>query len=533
MAKNNITIFDTTLRDGEQSPGASLTIDQKVTIAHQLVKLGVNVIEAGFPVSSPAQFEAVKRIADECGHRAIIAGLTRAKEEDIKAAAEALKGAPKFRIHTFIGVSDQHVLGKFGDARYGETLAEKRRTVLKMAADSIALAKTYTPDVEWSAEDALRTDFEFLVESVHNAVAAGATTINIPDTTGFAYPEHYGSVFRKLLERVPELRNLTLSSHCHDDLGLSVANSLFAIENGARQVECTINGIGERAGNASLEEIVMALRVRADHFPYTTSVVTEELCATSRMVSESTGMLVQPNKAIVGRNAFSHESGIHQDGVIKNRSTYEIMTPESVGAGTSTLFLGRHSGQHGLKVRLKELGFEPDAEEMKVIYKKFSELADRKKEITNEDLQLLMGANVVTEETYQLELMQVTSGTMSLPTSSVVIRTKDKVLKGSALGEGPVEATLLAIDNALGIKFQLENYQVKSVSSGVKAKGEASVRIRWMDRVFEGRGLSVDVLEASARAYLDAVNQQIAFEDLRKAAELKKYKDEVPTSLAW
>ena len=391
----SVLIFDTTLRDGEQSPGASLTIPHKVEIAHQLVRLGVDVIEAGFPVSSPNQFEAVQRIAAECP--VTIAALARAKEDDIHTAFKALSQAKRPRIHTFVGTSDQHILGKFSSPRYGSSLADKRATVIKMATDAIRYALTFCKDVEFSAEDSVRTDVNFLVEVVAAAVEAGATTINIPDTTGFAHPSHYGALMKILREKVPGIEKVILSAHCHDDLGLAVANSLCAIENGARQIECTVNGIGERAGNAALEEVVMALKIRNDFYGVDTGINTKEIYATSRLVAERTGIPVQPNKAIVGANAFAHESGIHQDGMLKNRDTYEIMDPSLVGVDGSKIVLGRHSGQHGLKARLKSLGFQFSEEKLKSIYGEFLILADGKKEIDDEDLKSLLAPFIDSE----------------------------------------------------------------------------------------------------------------------------------------
>jgi 2-isopropylmalate synthase len=352
---DKIIIFDTTLRDGEQSPGASLNVMEKVEIAKQLEKLKCDVIEAGFPVSSPAQFEAVKRISGEVG--IIVAALSRAKEIDIKSAWNAIKNGEKKRIHTFSSTSDYHILGKFAHERYGKTLEEKRATIIKMSYDMVQYAKSLCEDVEFSAEDAGRTDLSFLTEVIEAAIEAGATTVNIPDTTGYTMPFEFGYKIAELKKRVKNIEKAVISVHCHNDLGLAVANSIAGIENGARQVECTINGIGERAGNASLEEIVMALNVRKDIFPYHTGINTEEIINTSRMVSGFTGIIIQPNKAIVGENAFAHESGIHQDGMLKNRETYEIMTPETVGVNKTKIVLGRHSGRHGLKSRLLELGY--------------------------------------------------------------------------------------------------------------------------------------------------------------------------------
>ncbi|HES59524.1 MAG TPA: 2-isopropylmalate synthase, partial [Caldithrix sp.] len=373
---NRIVIFDTTLRDGEQSPGASLNVQEKVEIAHQLAKLKIDVIEAGFPVSSPQQFEAVQRIANEVN--IIVAALARAKELDIKKAAEALQGAPKKRIHTFSSTSDYHIMGKFGDTRYGSTIEEKRQTVIKMSYDAVQYAKTFCDDVEFSAEDAGRTDIGYLADVIEAAIEAGATTVNIPDTTGYTIPAEFADKIAELRKRVKNIDKAIISVHCHNDLGLAVANSLAAIETGARQVECTINGIGERAGNASLEEIVMALKVRKDKLDYYTNINTKEIYNTSKIVSSLTGLVVQPNKAIVGANAFAHESGIHQDGMLKNRETYEIMTPEDVGVMRTRIVLGRHSGRHGLKARLKELGYELGNEELDKIYKLFTDLADKK-----------------------------------------------------------------------------------------------------------------------------------------------------------
>lgn len=507
MESNRILIFDTTLRDGEQSPGASLNVHEKVEIAHQLAKLRVDIIEAGFPISSPAQFEAVKRIAEEVD--AVIAALSRANEKDIKAAADALSPAPRKRIHTFASTSDYHILGKFGHERYGRTLEEKRKTILKMSYDSVAYAKTFTDDVEFSAEDAGRTDIGYLSEVIEAAIEAGATTVNIPDTTGYTLPFEFGNKIAELKKRVKNIDKAIISVHCHNDLGLAVANSLAAIQNGARQVECTINGIGERAGNASLEEIVMTLNVRKDLLNYYTNVNTREIYNTSKMVSAFTGLLVQRNKAIVGENAFSHESGIHQDGVLKSRETYEIMTPESVGIPSSKIVLGRHSGRHGLKVRLQELGYKVSEEELQKIYEAFTELADKKKEVFDDDLRMLMGDEIQKrDEVYELEYLHVNAGTNLIPNAVLRIRVGDQIIEESSTGDGPVDAVFNAIERALSIKSELESYQVRSVTSGREAMGEVLVRIRSGNRSFTGRGISTDIIEASAKAYLNALNQK-------------------------
>lgn len=504
---DRILIFDTTLRDGEQSPGASLSVHEKVEIAHQLAKLKVDVIEAGFPVSSPAQFEAVKRISDEVN--VIVAALCRANEKDIKSAADALSSAPKKRIHTFSSTSDYHILGKFGHERYGKTLEEKRKTILKMSYDSVLFAKTFTDDVEFSAEDAGRTDIGYLADVIETAIEAGATTVNIPDTTGYTMPAEFGGKIAELRRRVKNIDKAIISVHCHNDLGLAVANSLAAVENGARQIECTINGIGERAGNASLEEFVMLLNVRKDILKYHTEVNTREIYNTSKMVSAFTGMLVQRNKAIVGENAFAHESGIHQDGVLKNRETYEIMTPESVGLQNSNIVLGRHSGRHGLKARLLELGYNVAEEELQELYEKFTVLADKKKEVFDDDLRALMGDDITKKnDIYELEYLQVYTGTNSIPNAVVRIKSGNKVFEETATGDGTVDAVFNAIERALDIKSEVESYHVRSITSGREALGEVFIRLRNREKSFTGRGISTDIIEASAKSYLSALSQK-------------------------
>lgn len=518
-----IYVFDTTLRDGEQSPGASLNVMEKLEIAKQLEKLRVDIIEAGFPVSSPAQFEAVKRISDEVG--VTIAALSRAKELDIQKAYDAIKGAQKKRIHTFSSTSDYHILGKFGSDKYGKSMKEKRDTVLKMSFDMVQFAKSLCDDVEFSAEDAGRTDINYLVEVIEAAIEAGATTVNIPDTTGYTMPFEYGNKIAELKKRVKNIDKAIISVHCHNDLGLAVANSIAGLENGARQIECTINGIGERAGNASLEEIVMALNVRKDLFDFNTGVNTNEIYNTSRMVSGFTGIVVQPNKAIVGENAFAHESGIHQDGMIKNRETYEIMTPESVGVPKTKIVLGRHSGRHGLKVRLQELGYSIEENELNKIYDSFTKLADKKKEVYDDDLRILMGDEVFKTDThYRLEYLQVTAGTGGIPTATVKVISNGDVFADSATGDGPVDALFNAIDRALKVESIIESYSVRSVTSGRQALGEVQVRIRSDEHSFTGRGVSTDIIEASAKAYLNAINQHEIFkkelEDLQTKESL-------------
>ncbi|MCX6149874.1 MAG: 2-isopropylmalate synthase [Ignavibacteriales bacterium] len=504
--KEKIIVFDTTLRDGEQSPGASLNVFEKIEIARQLVKLKVDVIEAGFPVSSPAQFEAVMRIADELD--VIVAGLARAKEIDIKTAYDALKNGKHPRIHTFSSTSDIHILGKFSDAKYGRSLEEKRKTVLKMSYDMVQYAKTFTEDVEFSAEDAGRTDIGYLAEVIETAIDAGANTVNIPDTTGYTMPSEFGLKIAELKRRVKNIDKAIISIHCHNDLGLAVANTLTAIENGARQVECTINGIGERAGNASLEEIVMALKVRKDLWNYYTNIQTEEIYNTSRMVSGFTGIVVQPNKAIVGENAFAHESGIHQDGMLKNKQTYEIMTPGDVGVNKTKIVLGRHSGRHGLKARLIELGYQLSENDLQKVYEAFLELADKKKEIFDDDLRVLMGDEVYKiQELYELDYLQVNAGTNTIPTATIRLKVGEESIQESSTGDGPVDACFNAIERALNIKPMVESYNVRSVTQGRQALGEAIIRIRSDENSFTGRGISTDIIEASAKAYLQAINQ--------------------------
>lgn len=504
---DRIIIFDTTLRDGEQSPGASLNVNEKLEIARQLEKLNVDVMEAGFPVSSPAQFEAVRRISAEI-KKTIICGLARAKELDIKRAWEAIEQAAKPRIHTFSSTSDYHILGKFSSDHYGKTLQEKRKTVLKMSYDSVAYAKTFCNDVEFSAEDAGRTDIGYLAEIIETAIEAGATTVNIPDTTGYTLPAEFAGKIGELKKRVKNIEKVIISVHCHNDLGLAVANSLAALETGARQIECTINGIGERAGNASLEEIVMALKVRKDLMNYETGIKAKEIYNTSRMVSGFTGMIVQPNKAIVGANAFAHESGIHQDGMLKNRETYEIMLPEEVGVVKTSIVLGRHSGRHGLKIRLEELGYTLEEKDLDKIYDKFTKLSDKKKEVFDDDLRVLMGDEGLKEDAhYQLESFQVNLGSHTIPTAAIKLKVGNEIIQESATGDGPVAAIFNAIERALKQEFAIESYQVRSVTSGREALGEALLRLKVGDHTYNGRGVSTDIVEASAKAFLVAINQ--------------------------
>ncbi len=493
-----IIIFDTTLRDGEQSPGASMSMEQKYELAAQLARLGVDVIEAGFPVSSPQQFEACRLIAQKVKGPTITA-LARCLEKDLDAAAESLRPAERRRIHAFLASSPIHMQHK---------LKKKPDEVVEMAVKAVRYARARADEVEFSPEDASRSELDFLCRLIEEVIRAGATTINIPDTVGYAVPSEFGQFIRRIREGVPSIDKAVLSVHCHNDLGLAVANSLAAVQNGARQVEVTVNGIGERAGNAALEELVMALTVRRDQLPYTTGIDSRQLYKSSRLLSTIIGFPIPRNKPIVGENAFAHESGIHQDGVLKHRATYEIMTPSDVGRDASTLVLGRHSGLHGFSQRLAELGLDLDEEERKKAYDRFLELADRKKEVYDDDLYVLvmeeMGEHL---SSFGLEYFNIQSGNVSVPTATVRLKAGAERLEEAATGDGPVDAVFNAIDRATGIAVTLLEFNVHAVTPGRKAMGEVSVGVEIKGRRFVGRGASTDILEASARAYLNAVNR--------------------------
>jgi len=494
-----IIIFDTTLRDGEQSPGCSMNTKEKADLARQLERLRVDVIEAGFPIASEDDFVAVKLISQKI-RTSIIAALARARDIDIDRAWEALREADRPRIHTFIATSDIHLEHK---------LKMTRKQVLDVISSAVKRAKRYTDDVEFSPEDAGRTDQDFLCKVVEVAIAAGATTINIPDTVGYALPWEFEARISDLLNRVPNVDKAVLSVHCHNDLGLAVANSLAAVKAGAGQVECTINGIGERAGNASLEEVVMAIRTRKDLFDEETGIRTEEIYKTSRLLSSITGVPVQPNKAIVGANAFAHEAGIHQDGVLKEKLTYEIMTPESVGL-VARLVLGKHSGRHAIRKRLSELGYELSDEDLNKAFIRFKALADKKKEVFDDDLVALVEDEISTVlETFTLDYLQFTSGTGIIPTAMVRLRKEDQVCQGSGWGDGPVDAAYRAIDTITGISGKLKEYSIRAVTGGKDALGEVMVTIEANGRTVVGRGTSTDVIEASVRAYINAINKVI------------------------
>ena len=499
MSDEKIIIFDTTLRDGEQCPGASLNSSEKIEIAKQLAILGVDVIEAGFPISSPGDFESVKRIAKEV-KGPVICGLARAIDKDIDAVYNAIKVAHRGRIHVFLATSKIHMKYK---------LKKAEDEILKLAVASVKYARNKCADVEFSPEDASRTEKDFLYKVVEAVIDAGATTVNIPDTVGYSTPLEYGQIIKGIKENVPNIDKAVISVHCHNDLGLGVANSLNAVLNGARQVECTINGLGERAGNASLEEIVMTIRTRNDIFKnIKTDINTKEIFKTSRLVSKLTGMPVQPNKAVVGANAFAHESGIHQDGVLKERITYEIMRPEDVGVTGTNLVLGKHSGRHAFKERLKNLGFTLKEDQAEKAFNRFKALADKKKEIFDEDLETIVDEEIskIPEE-LKLVHFQIASGDTVKPAATITIKYKGKLYDSVSGGDGPVDACYKAIDKVIRIGGKLLDYQIKSVTSGKDALGEVSIKIGSKDAIVSGRGASTDIIEASIKAYVNAVNK--------------------------
>lgn len=497
--KKKIIIFDTTLRDGEQSPGASMNIEEKLRIAQQLQRMNVDVIEAGFPIASDGDYEAVKKIAQSIKGPQI-AGLARAGELDINRAWEALKYAgERGRIHTFIATSDIHMKYK---------LKMNDQQVLDAAVAAVRLAAGYTPNVEFSAEDAVRTRLPFLAQVIEAVIEAGATTVNIPDTVGYTVPSEYFDMIRYLKLNVKNIDKAVISVHCHNDLGLSVANSLAAVQAGAGQVECTINGIGERAGNCSLEEIVMTLRTRQDILPFTTGVVTEQITPSSKLLSTITGISVQQNKAVVGANAFAHEAGIHQHGVMMEKSTYEIMTPESVGLNQNKLVLGKHSGRHAFIDRLKGLGYELTREELEKAFVRFKALADRKKEIYDEDLDAIVADEVLrVPETFKLVQMNVSSGSFAAPTATVQMEIAGKLKKAAVIGDGPVDATFKAIKKLTKSRATLLNFSVGAITGGTDAQGECMVRLANDGCEILGAGAHPDIIVASAKAYINALNK--------------------------
>lgn len=493
-----IYIFDTTLRDGEQSPGISLNGNEKLKIATQLSELGVDIIEAGFPAASKGDFEGVKSIAKNI-RNSKIAALARAVRQDIDRAWEAIRDAEQPRIHTFIATSDIHMKYK---------LKMDQEEVLAKAVEMVAYARRLCPEVEFSPEDATRTNPEFLYRVIESVINAGARVVNIPDTVGYLTPGEFGKLIRSIRENVSNIDKAMISVHCHNDLGMAVANSLSAVENGADQVECTINGLGERAGNAALEEVVMALRTRNDYYSITTRVVTEKLYRTSSMVSFATGITVQPNKAIVGANAFAHESGIHQHGMMANSETYEIMTPESVGLKQSQLVLGKHSGRHAFEEKLKELGYSNlEQEDINKAFQSFKDLADKKKYVMDRDIEALVTQeSSKVSETYKLDYFQISSGSGIASTSTVKVSSKDWVREVAACGDGPVDATFNAIDKATGMNVKLDEYSIKASTGGNDALGEVTVKISKGIAKAVGYGVSTNIIEASAKAYINAIN---------------------------
>jgi 2-isopropylmalate synthase len=502
-----VAVFDTTLRDGEQAAGTRLGSREKLTIARQLARLKVDIIEAGYPASSPEDFAAVQLLSQEI-EGPVVCALSRAVPGDVEACGKALAKARRPRIHTGIGVSDVHVAGKFRDRKYGKTLGEKKVKLVQMAVAAVKLARQYADDVEFYAEDAGRADPAYLFEMLEAAIEAGATVVNIPDTTGYAVPEQFGALIRAIREKVPNIQRATISVHCHDDLGLAVANALAGVGNGARQVEGTINGVGERAGNAALEEVVMAIRTRGDYFGVHTGIETREFCRTSRLVSDMLGMVVPPNKAVVGGNAFSHSSGIHVDGFLKDRETYEIMRPEDVGVLESRVVLTARTGRHGLRDRLEKLGYALSQEELDRTYQRFLAVADKKQEVFDEDLIAILHDEIhPVPETYHLDYLHSYSGTSAIPTATVRLGVGGEMKEGAAVGDGQVDAICKAISVVTKTSAKLARYEIRAVTSGTEAIGEVTVQLEEGDRKVMGRGASTDVIEASAKAYIDGLNK--------------------------
>ena len=526
-----VVIFDTTLRDGEQSPGATLNVEEKLEIARQLSRLGVDICEAGFPIASQGDFDAVRRIAEEVGPLTegrksgkpmVIAGLARANNADILRAYDAVKAAPLHRIHTFLATSDIHLQFK---------LKMDREECIDQVITAVTYAKTLCDDVEFSPEDAGRSDPDFLVQVLGEAIKAGATTLNIPDTVGYTTPEEFGGLIKYLIEKTPNADKAVWSVHCHNDLGLATANTLAGVQNGARQMEVTLNGIGERAGNTSLEEVVMAIETRPQTYKVQTNIDTTQITRTSRMVSAYTGMVVQPNKAIVGANAFAHEAGIHQDGMLKNQQTYEIMRPETVGLTASKLVMGKHSGRHAFRVRLEEMGYgDLEEQELNAAFKRFKHLADKKKVVTDADIEAIIADEIYQpQEIWKLNHIQVSCGDHSMPTASVSLTGPDgKIYQDAALGTGPVDAVYEAVNRIVGVNNRLTEFMINAVTEGLDAIAETTIRIQPItdeaygfnpqtnmpfSRTYSGHGASTDIVVASARAYISALNKMLAAQD--------------------
>ena len=504
-----IIIFDTTLRDGEQAAGTRLGAREKLEIAQQLVRLNVDVIEAGFPISSPEDFESVQLISKEV-EGPVICGLSRAIAADIDECGKALARAKRSRIHTGIGVSDIHISGKFGDEKYGKTMAKKKTKILQMAVKAVKRAREYTDDVEFYAEDAGRADRRYLLDIIQAAIEAGATVINIPDTTGYTVPEQFGALVRDIRANVPNINQATISVHCHDDLGMAVANTLAGVKNGARQAEGTINGIGERAGNAAIEEVVMAIRTRREYFKLDTNVKTREFYRTSRLVADLLGMAIPPNKAVVGSSAFAHSSGIHVDGFLKKRETYEIMRPQDVGFPRSRVVLTARTGRHGIRDRLEKLGYRLSQKDLEKVYRRFLSIADKKQEVFDEDLMAIIQDEVhPVPEMYHIEYLHTSSGTGTIPTATVRIRVGNESRQIAACGDGPVDAVYKAINLAVDIPVKVTQYEIQAVTSGAEAIGEVTVRLEGKGAGVIGRGASTDIIEASAKAYINAINRLV------------------------
>jgi 2-isopropylmalate synthase len=496
--KDRVFIFDTTLRDGEQSPGASMNAAEKMRLAVQLEKLGVDILEAGFPAASQGDLDAVSKIAQKL-KKTEVAALARTSKEDIDCAWEAIRHAAKPRIHTFIATSDIHMDYK---------LKMTRDEVVKTAVESVKYARSLTDNVEFSAEDGSRSDRDFLCKVFEAAIEAGATTVNLPDTVGYAIPEEFAELVKYVLSHTPNIHKAILSIHCHNDLGLATANTLAAVNSGARQAEVTINGIGERAGNTSLEEVIMALHTRPNFLPLSTEIKTNLIYPTSRLVSMITGIIVQPNKAIVGANAFAHEAGIHQDGVLKNPMTYEIMKPETIGLNTNTLVLGKHSGRHALRSRLKELGYDLSDEELNLVFKKFKELADKKKHVVDEDLEVIVTEGILrTKDIFRLEYLHVTSGTTVLPMASVKLEINGRSVQAADYGNGPIDSAFNVIAKLTGTESELLRFSVSALTGGTDAQGEVTVRLRENGLVALGKGADPDIIIASAKAYVNGLNR--------------------------
>ena len=506
-ATSKIAVFDTTLRDGEQAAGTRLGGRDKITIARQLARLKVDIIEAGFPASSPEDFEAVRKISEEIKGPTICA-LSRALASDIEACGKALAKAARPRIHTGIGVSDIHIMGKFRDDRYGKTLAGKKAKLIVLAVDAVKRARNCVAEVQFYAEDAGRAEPLYLFQMLEAVIDAGATVVNIPDTTGYAVPEQYGELIRGIRDNVPNIARATISVHCHDDLGLAVANSLAGVRNGARQVEGTINGIGERAGNAALEEVVMGIRTRAEYYGVSTGIEPREFLRTSRMVADMLGMPVPANKAVIGSNAFAHSSGIHVDGFLKDRQTYEIMSPADVGFTESRVVLTARTGRAGLRSRLEKLGYELSRQELDTMYQRFLAVADKKQEVLDEDLVALVRDELPPVQQYlKLEYLHSYSGTAAIPTATVRMLVNGKMKEGASIGDGPVDAVYKAIAGLTATHAKLLRYDIRAVTEGTEAMGEVTVHLEIGSRRVMGRGASTDIIEASAKAYVDGLNR--------------------------